>query len=97
MGSGESEAATVALEAPTQTDAEAAVRGAIPAIEAYYADNGTYTGMTPDLLRERYDFGLGDVHLAVRSGGARYCVEAPSGATWAHSKGPEGPVSPGPC
>ena len=97
VGSGESESATVTYDGPAPSDAEASLQGAIPAIETYYPDNGTYAGMTSDLLRERYDSGLGDVRIVVASGGERYCVETPLRAPVAHYEGPVGPVVPGPC
>ncbi|HEX2045837.1 MAG TPA: hypothetical protein VHF23_09435 [Gaiellaceae bacterium] len=95
--SSESGSATATVAPPAVADPESAVRAAIPAIEAYYADNGTYAGMTLRLLRERYDAGLDDVRIVVRRNGARYCVEAPPRAAWAHYEGPAGPVAPGPC
>jgi len=41
-----------------QKAASADVRSAIPAAEAYYADNGDYNGMTEDVLRLTYDSGI---------------------------------------
>jgi hypothetical protein len=98
LGAGSSsESGTATVAPPAVADPESAVRAAIPAIEAYYADNGTYAGMTLRLLRERYDAGLGDVRIVVGRKGARYCVEAPAGLASAHYEGPAGPFAPGPC
>jgi prepilin-type N-terminal cleavage/methylation domain-containing protein len=41
-----------------QKAASADVRSAIPAAEAYYADNGDYNGMTEVILRAQYDSGI---------------------------------------
>ena len=44
--------------APTDSAAQANVRAAVPSAEAYYADNGNYTGMTIASLKANYDSGL---------------------------------------
>src|SRR5215204_7335984 len=41
-----------------QKAASSDVRAAVPAAEAYFADNGAYSGMTADELRTQYDSGL---------------------------------------
>ena len=41
-----------------KTAAKANVRAAIPAIEAFYSDNGTYVGATTVKLKASYDAGL---------------------------------------
>jgi type IV pilus assembly protein PilA len=41
-----------------QKAASADVRSAIPAAEAYYADNGNYGGMTEAILQSTYDQGV---------------------------------------
>ena len=38
--------------------AQANLRAALPSVEAYYADNGKYTGMTVAILKASYDAGL---------------------------------------
>jgi type IV pilus assembly protein PilA len=48
-----------------QSAASADVRAAIPAAEAYYADNGNYTGMTEALLQSDYDSGVDVDHVVV--------------------------------
>ena len=49
-----------------QKSADANVRAALPSIEAYYGDNGNYTGMTTTNLRSTYDSGLdGDIVLSM--------------------------------
>lgn len=96
-GVGSSGEATPTIEVtPAFTDAEAAIRASIPAIEVYYADNQTYAGLTSEHLRK--DYGLPfDGRIVVRDGGRGYCVEAPSQAPSAHYEGPGGRVAAGPC
>jgi hypothetical protein len=60
--------------------AQANVRASIPAIEAYYADNGTYEGATLEGLRSVYDAGLPDV-VIVSAEAETYCVESTVGAS----------------
>jgi hypothetical protein len=90
-----SESGSATVEAPAETDAEAAVRNAIPPIEAYYAANQTYAGAED--VGEIYGVPPGDVRILVRKNGRAYCVEAPAGAPSAHYGGPGGRLSPGPC
>jgi hypothetical protein len=98
-GAGASEQKTATVEAPAEleTDAATAVRSAIPAIEAYYADTGSYTGMTLELLRARYDHGIAGVALVGTPGDKGYCVEAPPEAATFHFEGPAGFLGPGSC
>ena len=77
--------------------AEANIRSAIPAAEAFFGDNGTYTGMTKSVLISSYNSGLsGDTTLkfAVKSGGAQYCVdEVGQGTTTWYYAGPGGTIT----
>jgi type IV pilus assembly protein PilA len=60
--------------------AQANIRAAIPAMEAYNADNGTagYSGATSVLLRSNYDQGI--KHVDVKSAnGTTYCLESTVG------------------
>ena len=76
--------------------AQKEVRSAIPAIEAYYSDNGTYAGMTLPALR-RIDYGISSrlrIAYADRNG---YCASVTVGAvTWSY-RGPAGPLVMGHC
>jgi len=71
--------------------AKANLRAALPAAEAYYADNGTYVGMSAPAL-VAIDSGV-SVSLTVASASAAsYCLaETMSGVTWSVT-GP-GPAS----
>jgi hypothetical protein len=76
--------------------AQADIRGSIPAIEAFYADNGTYAGITVGGLRTTYDPGVPAVRIVVTSPNS-YCVESTvSGVTYSKA-GPGADIRPGPC
>lgn len=80
--------------------AGANVRSAIPAVEAYYSDNGSYTGMTVDALK-LIDSGLKVSEVNVVSA-TRYCVESTHDGTAGgrkvhHLAGPGGNVTEGTC
>src|SRR3954463_8523053 len=65
--------------------AKANIRSAVPSAEAWYADNGSYTGMTTALLKSTYDSGLkiaaGTNHgVTLTSAAGTYCFQA-TGAT----------------
>jgi hypothetical protein len=76
--------------------AEAEVRSAVPAAEAYYADHGTYEGMTLDALR-RLDVALNPQLRVASADTSGYCIDFRSGEGAAHTDGPGGEVADGPC
>jgi len=59
--------------ATTEEQAGAGIRDATPAIEAFYAENGTYAGVTVTGLRTTYDVQVPDVRIVVTSRDS-YCV-----------------------
>ncbi len=73
-----------------KTAAKANVRAAIPAIEAFYSDNGTYVGATAVKLKASYDAGLASSVTLKSQGVGIYCVQAVSGNQTAHRTGPGG-------
>ena len=75
--------------------AEANVRAAIQALEAYNADHGSYAGVTVATLRT-YDPGVNGVRV-VRATGTTYCLASSFGGATAHKDGPAGPILAGPC
>jgi Tfp pilus assembly protein PilE len=81
--------------------AAADLRAAIPSVEAYFADNGTYSGMTAAKLRSSYDLSISTTVVNVVSAGATsYCVKAtaPGDATKvAYKDGPSGQISTTVC
>jgi type II secretion system protein G len=85
--------------------AKANIRAAVPSAEAYFADNGNYTGMTILLLKQNYDSGLKDAgsHAVTLPAGAwqdatHYCFQSTGAAgNDFHFSGPGGEVTAGPC
>jgi len=82
------------------TVAAADVREAITDANAYYANNNSYTGMTPPSLVSTYDSGLqisdgsstGIVSIKPEGDGQAYCISALSAGHWAHYSGPSGKI-----
>jgi hypothetical protein len=80
-----------------QSAAQANVRAAVPALEAYNADHGGYTGVTLRKLQTQYDAGVRNIAIATANA-STYCIEntAPAQFTY-HRSGPAGDILPGPC
>lgn len=81
----------VATQAESQASAEAAgtnLLSAATTAEAYFAENGTYAGLT-------LAPGLG-VTVA-RADAAGYCLQSGTGAGALHRAGPGGSTAQGPC
>jgi type IV pilus assembly protein PilA len=77
------------------TAAKANVRSGIPAVEAYYADNGTYVGMTTAKLA-LIDAGVKITHVGTVSD-TTYCVDADvNGKQWKKA-GPAADITSGLC
>jgi type IV pilus assembly protein PilA len=72
--------------------AAADVRSAVPSLEAYYSDVGTYAGATPAGLRASYDAGLGSIVLSGLSSDA-YVVARTVDTCTATLAGPGGEIS----
>jgi hypothetical protein len=81
---------------PAAEQAQADIRGSIPAIEAFYADNGTYAGVTVSGLRTTYDPGVPDVRIVMTSPNS-YCVESTVDGVTYSKAGPGADIRPGPC
>jgi type IV pilus assembly protein PilA len=75
--------------------AKANVRASIPAIEAYYADNGTYATMTVANLKADYDAGFAGTLGTVTA--TAYCVSSNVNGKQFHVVGPGGTVTAGAC
>lgn len=76
--------------------AQANIRSALPAIEAYRADHGGYTGLTLAVLRSDYSRGVQGI-VVLSAGTADYCVSATAaGRTW-YKAGPDAPVTTAAC
>src|SRR5687767_5006259 len=79
----------------TVPQAAAAVRAAIPAIEAYRADRGTYAGLTLVRIRS-YDRAVRAVAVK-RASKTSYCIQSALAGPIVHYDGPGGPVRRGRC
>jgi type IV pilus assembly protein PilA len=75
--------------------AKANVRASIPAIEAYYADKGTYATMTAALLKADYDAGFVGTLGTVTADS--YCVWSDVNGKQFRKIGPQGAIEAGAC
>jgi type IV pilus assembly protein PilA len=76
--------------------AEANVRAAIPGIEAFNADHGTYVGATSAALQASYDAGI--KHILIKSQTATgYCVQSTVGTAVYNKAGPSADIVAGAC
>ena len=74
-----------------KTAAQSNVRASIPAMEAFYSDNGTYATATLASLRA-IDSGIASVTLSGLAVGA-YTISYTQGQCWASITGPGGSIS----
>jgi hypothetical protein len=92
--------ASVATTMPAEIAKQAAaanVRSAIPSLEAFYADHGTYGGADISALRRDYDPGIDPtVKLGWLETG-RYCLESTVEGQTASVPGPNGEIVFGGC
>jgi len=76
--------------------AQANVRSSIPAIEAYFADNNSYSGATLAYLQTTYDQGV--KNIVIQSATATtYCVQSVVGAETFKKAGPGADIVTGAC
>jgi type IV pilus assembly protein PilA len=76
--------------------AQANVRAAVPGMEAFNADHGTYVGATSATLRASYDAGI--KHILVKSQTATgYCLESTVGTSVYRKAGPSADILSGAC
>jgi type IV pilus assembly protein PilA len=76
--------------------AQANVRAALPAAEAYYSDNGSYSGMTVTALKTNYDAGI-KINTVVLTGTKTYCIDAANGGFTYAVTNPGGTIAAGHC
>jgi prepilin-type N-terminal cleavage/methylation domain-containing protein len=77
-----------------RASAQANVRSAIPAVETYHADNGSYDGMSVPSLTA-IDAGLKVTVISAGSG--TYCLSSTQGAYTAYKNGPDGAITSTAC
>ena len=76
--------------------AQANVRAAVPGMEAFNADHGTYTGATSAVLQASYDAGI--KHINVKTATATtYCIESTVGTSTYKKAGPSADITSGAC
>jgi type IV pilus assembly protein PilA len=76
--------------------AQANVRSAIPAVEAYFADNNSYAGMTLQYLQTTYDQGVKNITI-FSAGSTTYCVQSVVGSQTWNKAGPGADITTGAC
>lgn len=74
--------------------AQANVRSAVPAVEAYYADNGTYVGMNAAALAA---IDAGVKATVVSAGASTYCIKDTQGGFSYYKNGPSGAITTTAC
>ncbi len=85
-----------ARERASDATARANIRTAVPAIEAYRADAGTYVGMTAAGLKSQYSPGVQGIAV-VSAAADTYCVRATEGGRAWFKLGPSGPLTQTAC
>jgi prepilin-type N-terminal cleavage/methylation domain-containing protein len=69
---------------------------AVPAFQAYFLDNGAYTGMTVRRLQTTYSHGIRNISI-VAARTTTYCVRSTvAGRNW-YKAGPSGPITKTRC
>ena len=85
-----------ARERASDAAARANIRSAVPAIETYRADNGTYAGMTEAVLKSQYSPGVTGI-VVVSTAVDEYCVRATEGGSSWFKRGPSGQITQTAC
>jgi type IV pilus assembly protein PilA len=80
-----------------ESAAKANVRAAIPAVEAFYADNNTYSGMTLAGLQASYDAGIKNISFGATLNATTYCVQSTVGQATYNKAGPSADIVSGAC
>ena len=76
--------------------AQANVRAAVPGMEAFNADNGTYTGATSAILQASYDAGIKNIRVKSATA-TTYCIDSTVGSAVFKKAGPGAPITAGAC
>ncbi len=80
-----------------ESAAKANVRASVPAIEAFYADNNTYAGMTLAGLQASYDAGIKNITFGSTLNATTYCVQSTVGQATYNKQGPSADIVSGAC
>jgi prepilin-type N-terminal cleavage/methylation domain-containing protein len=85
-----------ARERAGDATAKSNIRIAVPAIETYRSDHGTYAGMTLNALQASYSAGVQGIDI-LAADGVSYCIRAvEAGRTW-YLEGPGGELTTTAC
>jgi type IV pilus assembly protein PilA len=76
--------------------AQANVRAAVPGMEAFNADNGTYTGATSAILQASYDAGIKNIRVKSATA-TTYCIDSTVGTSVYKKAGPGAAITAGAC
>ena len=79
-----------------ESAAKANVRASVPGLEAYYADNNTYVGMTLASIQASYDAGIKNITFGTLSA-TSYCVQSVVGQATFNKQGPSADIVSGAC
>ena len=79
-----------------ESAAKANVRASIPGLEAYYADNNTYVGMTLAGIQSSYDAGIKNITFGTLTA-TSYCVQSVVGQATFNKSGPAADIVTGAC
>jgi prepilin-type N-terminal cleavage/methylation domain-containing protein len=85
-----------ARERAGDVTAQANIRIAVPAIEAYRSDEGTYSGMSVSGLQSSYSAGVQGIEI-ISADDAGYCIWAVAGGRNWYKDGPDGDVTTTAC
>jgi type IV pilus assembly protein PilA len=76
--------------------AQANVRAAVPGMEAFNADHGTYAGATSAVLQASYDAGIKNINVKTATA-TTYCIDSTVGTSVYKKAGPGAAISAGAC
>jgi type IV pilus assembly protein PilA len=79
-----------------ESAAKANVRASVPGLEAYYADNNTYVGMTLAGIQASYDAGIKNITFGTLAA-TTYCVQSVVGQATFNKSGPSADIVTGAC
>ena len=85
-----------ARERASDATAQSNIRVAVPAIEAYQVENGSYAGMTLLLLQSSYSPGIQGIEVLLADA-AGYCVRSIVGTSIWYQDGPGTPITTTSC
>jgi type II secretory pathway pseudopilin PulG len=72
------------------------IRVAVPAVESYRSDHGTYDGMTIAALKATYSPGVNGIEI-LSADDAGYCIRAVEGGSTWYKQGTDGPITKTAC